>query len=80
MYIITELIKQKKRGSMLIYKNNKPALICASLSIFALFIIFMNSMQSQQKIQYYNFPEMKITGAPRIQYYSFPEKRIYPIN
>ena len=65
---------------MLIYKKNKTALIGASLSIFALFIIFINSMQAQQKVQYYDFPEYNITGAPRIQYYSFPEKRIYPIN
>jgi len=65
---------------MLIYKKNKTALIGASLSIFALFIIFINSMQTQHKVQYYAFPEYNISGAPRIQYYSFPEKRIYPIN
>ena len=65
---------------MLIYKKNKTALVGASLTIFALFIIFINSVNTQQKVQYYDFPEMNITGTPRIQYYSFPEKRIYPIN
>lgn len=65
---------------MLIYKKNKTALIGASLSIFALFIIFINSMHTQQKVQYYDFPEMNIVGTPRIQYYSFPEEYIYPIN
>jgi len=61
---------------MLIYKKNKSACLGAALSIFALFIIFINAKHSQDKVQYYSFPEYNISAKAPIQYYSFPEYNI----
>lgn len=66
---------------MLIYKNNKQAVFGAAISIAALFVIFLNSIQvKQEKVQHYSFPEYNISAKAPIQYYSFPERQIYPHN
>lgn len=66
---------------MLIYKNNKQAILCAAFSIGALFVIFLNSIHiKEEKVQHYSFPEYNISAKAPIQYYSFPERQIYPHN
>lgn len=66
---------------MIVYKENKKACVGAALTIFALFIIFINSRHLQQdNVQHYAFPEYSITGTAPVEYYDFPELYIYPSN
>ena len=60
---------------MIMYRKNITACIGAAFSIFALFMIFMNSKNAPNvKIKEYTFPEYNIVGkAPNVQYYEFPE-------
>lgn len=63
---------------MITYRKNTTACLGAVFSIFALFIIFMNTQKiNKTKIQHYTFPEYRVTGTvSNVQYYSFPEKVI----